>query len=146
MEDYKDFLLKQLAIYEVEGNLFESQRDIRDFNFKIDSNRKRYLFNLLIENNITYERVKLLTKGLRESLKEHSVNYYERGISKISDYEYDILFKILTDLEEILGEFIPSSITRKVGINPIRNKNQTKNTRQVINISRLLNISLKCIH
>ncbi|RXR32213.1 NAD-dependent DNA ligase LigA [Flavobacterium piscinae] len=126
MEDYKDFLLKQLAIYEVEGNLFESQRDIRDFNFKIDSNRKRYLFNLLIENNITYERVKLLTKGLRESLKEHSVNYYERGISKISDYEYDILFKILTDLEEILGEFIPSSITRKVGINPIRNKKPNK--------------------
>jgi DNA ligase (NAD+) len=38
------------------------------------------------------------------------------GISKISDYKYDILYKILEDLEELIHETIPTSITRMVGI------------------------------
>ncbi|ELY2017402.1 NAD-dependent DNA ligase LigA [Flavobacterium psychrophilum] len=69
-----------------------------------------------------------MTKGLRDSLKEHNLNYYERNISKISDYKYDILYKILKDLEELIGEVVPTSITQIIGFKHSTKKNINNNT------------------
>ena len=53
---------------------------------------------------------------LRTSLWENSRRYYVDNAPVISDYEYDMMMKELSDLENAFPEFItPDSPTRKVG-------------------------------
>ena len=129
MEDYKKYFLEQFSIYSIDGNLFSEERLINYDKFKIDSRYKEILVEVLKEKNASLDEIKIITKGLRESLKEHSYSYYEKGINKISDYKYDVLIKILKDLEELINETIPSSITRKVGISSIRKSDLNVNNK-----------------
>ena len=124
MEDYKDFFLEQFKLYQIDGSLFSDERKINFDNLKIDSKSKEILVSVIKEKNASLDEVKIITKGLRDSLKEHSLNYYERNISKISDYRYDVLYKILKDLEELIGEVVPTSITQIVGFKFSENKNK----------------------
>ena len=58
------------------------------------------------------KRIKYLT----ETLEYNSKLYYEKDAPEISDYEYDALFRELTELEEAFPEFAyPSSPTKRVG-------------------------------
>ncbi len=53
---------------------------------------------------------------LREEIKENSRLYYENDAPKISDYEYDMMFRELTELEEQNPEYkTPDSPTVRVG-------------------------------
>src|SRR6187431_988626 len=115
MEDYKDFFLEQFKLYQIDGNLFLDDRQINFDKLKINSENKEILVSVLKEKNVSLDEIKIITKGLRESLKEHNLNYYERNVSKISDYKYDVLYKILKDLEELIGEVVPTSITQQIG-------------------------------
>ncbi|OSY87850.1 DNA ligase [Tenacibaculum holothuriorum] len=63
----------------------------------------------------------MIILGVRNSLKEHNYNYYERGVSLISDYVYDLTLKYLRCLEEIFEDKTKNTPTRTVGVNPNRN-------------------------
>ena len=53
---------------------------------------------------------------LRAEIRENSRLYYENDAPKISDYEYDMMFRELTELEEAYPEFdSPTSPTKRVG-------------------------------
>ncbi|MEA4831614.1 MAG: NAD-dependent DNA ligase LigA [Oscillospiraceae bacterium] len=55
-------------------------------------------------------------KSLRESLHRHSYLYYVLDTPEISDYEYDMMFRRLSELETQYPEFSdPLSPTRRVG-------------------------------
>ncbi|MCS7227765.1 MAG: NAD-dependent DNA ligase LigA [Endomicrobia bacterium] len=54
-------------------------------------------------------------KELREKIKYHDYRYYVLNQPEISDYEYDLLYKELKELEEKYPEFItPDSPTQRV--------------------------------
>jgi DNA ligase (NAD+) len=127
MEDYKDFFLEQFKLYQIDGNLFLDDRQINFDKLKINSENKEILVSVLKEKNVSLDEIKIITKGLRESLKEHNLNYYERNVSKISDYKYDVLYKILKDLEELIGEVVPTSITQQIGFKFSKGKIKNEN-------------------
>ena len=55
-------------------------------------------------------------KELREAIEYNSKLYYEKDSPVISDYEYDAMFRELSDLEENFPEFdSPTSPTKRVG-------------------------------
>ncbi|TEB45408.1 NAD-dependent DNA ligase LigA [Flavobacterium circumlabens] len=126
MEDLKKYFLGQFDLYQIDGNLFSEERQINFDKLKIDSREKEVLVSVLKEKNATLDEVKIITKGLRESLKEHNLNYYERGVTKIPDYDYDVLYKILKNLEELINETVPTSITQRIGFNPLKDKGKSK--------------------
>jgi DNA ligase (NAD+) len=123
-EDFKEFFLEQVELYQLDGNLFSDEREIDFDKLKINSKYKEILVSVLKEKKISLDGVKIITKGMRKSLKEHNLNYYERNVSKISDYQYDVLYKILKNLEELFGEVVPTSITQIVGFKFSENKNK----------------------
>lgn len=65
---------------------------------------------------MTNEQVKARIDTLREELRYHSKKYYEEDAPEISDFEYDALFRELTDLEAAHPEYDdPASPTKRVG-------------------------------
>ena len=53
---------------------------------------------------------------LRKTLAYHARLYYQMDAPEISDYEYDALFRELTELEAAFPEFDdPNSPTKRVG-------------------------------
>ncbi len=128
-KDYKDAFLELLNIYQSDGSLFSDERKINFEKLKIDSKYKEIIIDIIKEKKKSLDEVKTITKGLRESLKENSYSYYEKGINRITDYQYDIQYKILKDIEELINENIPTSITKKVGISSIRKSNLNENNR-----------------
>lgn len=57
-----------------------------------------------------------IIRGLRESIAHHSKLYYDKDEPEISDYEYDMLYKRLGELEAEFPELDdPSSPTHRVG-------------------------------
>ena len=60
--------------------------------------------------------VKARAEYLRQTLEYNSKLYYEKDAPEISDYEYDALFRELTELEEKYPEIdSPTSPTKRVG-------------------------------
>ncbi|WP_289040203.1 NAD-dependent DNA ligase LigA [uncultured Zobellia sp.] len=115
MEDFLLLLERELNKFSTEIDLFNPEVEITPEPLKVDNRYKEGIVKYLVTKKVSLKEVKTLTKGLRKSLKEHSFNYYERGVNKITDYEYDLLFKLLKNLEELFGENIPTSPTRMVG-------------------------------
>lgn len=115
MEEIIDFLKEELLIYNPEQDLFKSPMAIDFEKLKVDNNLKLMIVEYLKKEKISLDEIKILNKGLRKSLKEHKLNYYVRSISMISDFKYDMLEKLLLNLEELFGETIPTSPTRLVG-------------------------------
>ena len=65
---------------------------------------------------MTNEQVKARIDTLREELRYHSKKYYEEDAPEISDFEYDALFRELTNLEATHPEYDdPASPTKRVG-------------------------------
>ncbi|WP_395044800.1 NAD-dependent DNA ligase LigA [Flavobacterium sp.] len=126
MEKFREYFLDQFKLFQIDGNLFSDGRQINFDKLKVDSKSKEVLVSVLKEKNSTLDQVKIITKGLRDSLKEHNLNYYQRGISKIDDYDYDVLYKILKNLEELIGEVVPNSITQRIGFEPLKDKSKYK--------------------
>ena len=76
------------------------------------------------DNNDSYPKGKIMTKNdikkridyLRQQIEYNSKLYYENDAPVISDYEYDMMFRELTELEEGNPEFqAPDSPTHRVG-------------------------------
>ncbi|NIA23543.1 MAG: NAD-dependent DNA ligase LigA [Proteobacteria bacterium] len=66
------------------------------------------------------EKAKKRIKALREKINYHNHMYYVLAEPKISDEEYDRLYKELRDLEDKFPDFVtPDSPTRKVGGEPL---------------------------
>ena len=62
------------------------------------------------------EQMKLHAEKLREQLNYHSKRYYEMDAPEIEDYEYDMMLRELTEIEEKHPELItPDSPTHRVG-------------------------------
>ncbi len=62
------------------------------------------------------EQAKREIESLRETIEQNAKLYYEEDAPKISDYEYDALFRRLQELEAAYPEFdSPTSPTRRVG-------------------------------
>lgn len=127
--DLKRYFYEVIDEFPIEGNLFSDEKSLDTNLLKVDSKSKEVVVEIINEKRLSLERIKRITKGLRNILKEHSYNYYERGINKISDYKYDILMKILEDLENLIHEKIPSSVTRMVGIKSERKSELNSNSK-----------------
>ena len=64
----------------------------------------------------SFETVKNRIKSLREQLEYHSRKYYVEDSPEISDYEYDMMFRSLQELEKEYPELdSPTSPTKRVG-------------------------------
>lgn len=62
------------------------------------------------------DTIKARIDKLRQELHEHNYNYYVKAKPKISDFEYDMLLKELSELEEQYPEYKdPNSPTQRVG-------------------------------
>ena len=60
------------------------------------------------------EEARRLIEEYREKIAYHSRLYYEEDAPKISDFEYDAMFRALQDLEAEFPEFdSPASPTKK---------------------------------
>ena len=127
MDDIIFYLDRDLYKYNFDGDLFTDPIPIEFDELKVDNNYKKKIVDYLKQNVVPLNKVKIFTKGLRKSLKEHNRNYYDRGESKINDYEYDLLIKLLKNLEELFGENIPTSPTNTVGNAYTRNSGFTSN-------------------
>ena len=65
---------------------------------------------------MTLQEAKLRAEELREKIVYNSRLYYENDAPEISDYEYDMMFRELTELEEAFPEIkTPDSPTVRVG-------------------------------
>lgn len=65
---------------------------------------------------MTREEAKTRIEYLREVIEYNSKLYYEKDSPEISDYEYDALFRELSDLEALYPELdLPTSPTKRVG-------------------------------
>ncbi len=65
---------------------------------------------------MTKQEIKNRIDYLREEIERNSKLYYENDAPVISDYEYDMMFRELTELEEHNPEFLtPDSPTHRVG-------------------------------
>ena len=63
-----------------------------------------------------FETVKSRIDLLREQLENHSRKYYVEDSPEIDDYEYDMMFRSLQELEKEHPEFdSPTSPTKRVG-------------------------------
>ncbi len=62
------------------------------------------------------DTIKARIEKLRQELHEHNYNYYVKATPQISDFQYDMLLKELSELEEEHPEFKdPNSPTKRVG-------------------------------
>ncbi len=65
---------------------------------------------------MTEKEIKARIEYLSREIEYNSKLYYEEDAPKISDYEYDAMFRELTELEEQNPEFaLPTSPTKRVG-------------------------------
>ena len=65
---------------------------------------------------MTIEQARTRIQSLRKTITHHAKLYYENDAPEISDYEYDALFRELTELEEAWPELAETdSPTRRVG-------------------------------
>ena len=65
---------------------------------------------------MTREEAKTRIEYLRGVIEYNSKLYYEKDSPEISDYEYDALFRELSDLEALYPELdLPTSPTKRVG-------------------------------
>ena len=65
---------------------------------------------------MTLEEAKIRVEYLREQIVKNSKLYYEEDAPVISDYEYDMMFRELTELEEKYPDLVtPTSPTHRVG-------------------------------
>ena len=80
-------------------------------------------YNLIIIITLAGNKIisiKKLIKSLRDQINKHNINYYVNDNPTISDYEYDILFKKLINLEiDYPNLIIPTSPTQRIGANPL---------------------------
>jgi len=80
--------------------------------------------------------IKTKIADLRRQIRTHDHNYYVLAESKISDYDYDLLYKELTNLENKYPEFVTAdSATQRVG------SDITKEFLQVQHNSPMLSLS-----
>ncbi|MBQ4607309.1 MAG: NAD-dependent DNA ligase LigA, partial [Clostridia bacterium] len=65
---------------------------------------------------MTIEQARTRIETLRKTIARHARLYYENDAPDISDYEYDALFRELTELEEAWPELaVQDSPTTRVG-------------------------------
>lgn len=66
------------------------------------------------------EKIKTEIEELRKKINQHSYAYYVMDNPTVSDYEYDLLFRRLLELEEKYPQFITAqSPTQRIGAIPI---------------------------
>jgi DNA ligase (NAD+) len=79
-------------------------------------------------------------RKLRDEIEEHDHLYFSVGKPRISDAEYDRLFKRLKDLEAVHPELItPDSPTQRVGEKPIQGFKQVTHSRPMLSIDNTYN-------
>ena len=65
------------------------------------------------------EKIKTEIEELRKKINQHSYAYYVMDNPTVSDYEYDLLFRRLLELEEKYPQFITAqSPTQRIGAIP----------------------------
>ena len=70
---------------------------------------------------MTTKDLKKETARLREEIRRHDHLYYVENAPRISDQEYDRLYRKLKDLEEAHPELVtPDSPTQRVGGAPVK--------------------------
>ena len=85
---------------------------------------------------------------LCETINNHNIQYYAHDNPLISDYEYDILFKKLENLEKKYPDLIPiNSPTMRVGTKPLSKFNQTEHRIPLLSLSNEMNLDeIKLFH
>jgi DNA ligase (NAD+) len=92
------------------------------------------LYPATMENDST-ENPQVLLEKLRDQIRHHDQLYYGKSRPKISDREYDLLFKQLTDLETQYPEFItPDSPSQRVGAPPVSQFNKVPHDHPMLSL------------
>ena len=86
--------------------------------------------------------IKKKINDLCQTINNHNIQYYTNDNPLISDYEYDILFKELEDLEKKHPTLIPvNSPTHRVGSKPLSKFNQTEHRIPLLSLSNAMDIN-----
>ncbi|MGB9591889.1 MAG: DNA ligase LigA-related protein, partial [Candidatus Kryptoniota bacterium] len=77
---------------------------------------------------------------LREEIRKHDYNYYVLAQPTISDYEYDMLMKELSDLEKEYPEIVtPDSPTQRVSGEPTKEFPQVLHSIPMLSLANTYN-------
>ena len=80
--------------------------------------------------------------ALRQEIRKHDYLYYTLDNPKISDYDYDILFKRLQKIEEQHPDLITSdSPTQRISVTPSENFKQIKHSVPMLSLENVYNES-----
>ncbi len=89
--------------------------------------------------NMTKKEALGEAKALREGIRYHNKQYYQKNDPKISDAVYDRLFRRLQALEEAYPEFrVKDSPTRRVGEEPKRTIKKVKHAAPMASLNSVL--------
>jgi DNA ligase (NAD+) len=111
-----------------------AQKRIRIVNFKRNPKTKFKSVDKLSEKQAAEQ-----IDALREAIDYHDYLYYVKNKPRISDAEYDKLFKRLQELEEAFPMFqSPNSPTKRVGGKPVDKLKKVKHTRPMLSINAAL--------
>ncbi len=79
--------------------------------------------------------------GLRKAVREHDRHYYVEDAPRISDREYDLLYRELVDLEKEYPELItPDSPTQRVGGAPLEKFNTVSHSTPLLSLDNALDL------
>ena len=82
------------------------------------------------------DKIKKRISDLIDQIRTHDYNYYILAKSKISDYEYDLLYQELKQLETEYPEFIkPDSPTQRVGSDLTKDFPSVQHTTPMLSLS-----------
>ena len=88
------------------------------------------------------KKVKQDVKKLRNQINSLNYNYYVLDTPKISDHEYDILFKKLLTIEEIFPDLVTSdSPSQRVGSLPLSRFESVSHKQQMLSLNNVFHLS-----
>src|SRR5213594_638638 len=79
--------------------------------------------------------------SLRKEVRRHDHLYYVKNRPEISDQEYDLLFRELTDLEAAYPDQVtPDSPTQRVGAPPLDELKKTSHVRPMLSLDSVSDV------
>ena len=88
------------------------------------------------------KKVKQDLKKLRNKINSLNYNYYVLDTPKVSDHEYDILFKKLLAIEEIFPELVTrESPSQRVGSLPLSKFESVSHKQQMLSLNNVFHLS-----
>ena len=87
---------------------------------------------------MTFKEAQTRHAKLADEIRRHDHAYYVEGQQLITDYEYDALFKELTDLEKEFPKLVTAeSPTQRVGAAPAEGFRRVKHLQPMLSLEKI---------